>query len=74
MRAARWVLAHRALSNGGFTHDEHDVAGPYLGDTLAIGQAFLSLYEVTGDREWLKHAEDASRFLAGNFASPSGAG
>lgn len=73
-RAARWVLAHRALANGGFAHDEHDVAGPYLGDTLAMGRAFLSLYEVTGDRVWLKHTEDASRFLAGNFASPSGAG
>jgi uncharacterized protein YyaL (SSP411 family) len=38
-RAAEWVLAHRALEGGGFSHDEHDAAGPYLGDTLAMGQS-----------------------------------
>src|SRR5271165_2727071 len=43
-RSAEWVLAHRALPGGGFSHDEHDSAGPYLGDTLAMGQAFLALY------------------------------
>ena len=30
-RAARWVMAHRALGDGGFRHDETDSAGPYLG-------------------------------------------
>jgi uncharacterized protein YyaL (SSP411 family) len=73
-RSARWVIAHRALANGGFSHGDHDAAGPYLGDTLAMGQAFLSLYEVTGDRDWLHRAEAARRFIAANFASPTGAG
>ncbi len=73
-RAAKWVVAHRALPDGGFAHGEHDAAGPFLGDTLAIGQAFLSLYEVTSDREWLNRAEDARRFIAGNFASENAAG
>ena len=49
-RSAEWVLAHRALPGGGFRHDEHDAAGPYLGDTLAMGQAFLALYQVTAER------------------------
>ena len=49
-------------------------AGPYLGDTLAMGQAFLALYEVTGDREWLKRAEAAGQFIAANFSAGSDPG
>jgi uncharacterized protein len=70
-RAARWVMAHRALADGGFSHDKADSTGPYLGDTLAIGQAFLDLYEVTADREWLHRAEASARFIAANFADRS---
>ena len=73
-RAADWVLEHRALEGGGFRHDEHDVAGPYLGDTLAMGQAFLALYEVTADRKWLDHAEATVPFIAANFAAKDGVG
>jgi uncharacterized protein YyaL (SSP411 family) len=72
--AAEWVIAHRAIANGGFRHSENDAAGPYLGDSLAMGQAFLALYEVTADRAWLKHAEEAMHFIALNFASTNGAG
>ena len=42
-RAANWILAYRILSNGGFRHDAQDTTGPYLGDTLAMGSAFLTL-------------------------------
>jgi uncharacterized protein YyaL (SSP411 family) len=73
-RSARWVVAHRALAGGGFSHGEHDSAGPYLGDTLSMGQAFLSLYEVTGERDWLKRAEAARQFLSTNFANANGGG
>ncbi|NYF80805.1 hypothetical protein HDF17_003125 [Granulicella arctica] len=73
-RSALWVVDHRSLPGGGFSHSDHDTAGPYLGDSLAVGQAFLALYEITGDREWLKRAEGARRFIAANFAAPSGAG
>jgi uncharacterized protein len=73
-RPAHWVIVHRSLAGGGFSHSEHDAAGPYLGDTLAMGQAFLALYEVTGDREWLKRAEAARRFISANFATGDGAG
>ena len=74
VRSAGWVIAHRSLAGGGFSHGDRDAAGPYLGDSLAMGQAFLSLYEVTGDREWLKRAETARRFIAANFAAATGAG
>ncbi len=72
-RAAQWILAHRALAGGGFRHDEHDSAGPYLGDTLAMGRAFFQLYAVTGDRAWLAQACSAADFIAGHFrAAPAG--
>ena len=73
-RAARWVLAHRALPGGGFRHDEHDAAGPYLGDTLAMGRAFLALHQLTQDRAWLDHAAAAAEFLAAHFGRGAEAG
>jgi uncharacterized protein YyaL (SSP411 family) len=72
-RAADWIAAHRSLPGGGFRHGDADVAGPYLGDTLAMGQAYLALYNVTGDRQDLKAAAAAARFIAAHFA-PTSAG
>ncbi len=57
IRAADWIIANRSLPGGGFSHDAKDPAGPYLGDTLAMGRAFLALYESTADRAWLVRAE-----------------
>jgi uncharacterized protein YyaL (SSP411 family) len=65
--AARWVLANRALPNGGFRHDAKDAGGPFLEDTSAMGQAFLALYTATGNREWLEHAESSAAFIEQNF-------
>jgi len=67
-RAALWIEVHRALPGGGFRHDEVDVAGPYLGDTLAMGQALMALYNVSGDRADLKAAIAAADFIAAQFA------
>ena len=72
--AARWVLDNRSLPGGGFRHDEADTAGPYLEDTLAVGRGFLALYQVTGEREWLRHAQAAAGFMRTNFTSGSAAG
>jgi uncharacterized protein YyaL (SSP411 family) len=66
--AAKWVTANRSLQGGGFRHGDRDPAGPYLGDTLAMGRAFLALYTVTGDRQWLTKAQAAEAFLAMQFA------
>lgn len=71
-RAVEWVLAHRALEGGGFSHGDADESGPFLGDTLAMGRAFLSLYTVTGERQWLTHAESAAQFIGKKFNSKSG--
>ena len=73
-QSASWVITHRSLEKGGFSHSDHDPAGPYLGDTLAMGQAFLALYEVTADREWLKRAQGAGEFITANFSAGSDPG
>lgn len=63
-RAAKWVNDNRARPEGGFRHGAKDRGGPFLGDTLAMGQAFLDLYAATGKREWLTSAARAGDFVA----------
>ncbi len=69
-RAAKSIVAHRSLSGGGFRHDDVDRAGPYLADTLAMGQAFLELYNATGDRQDLNAAAAAAKYITAHFAPP----
>jgi uncharacterized protein YyaL (SSP411 family) len=57
------VISNRALPDGGFRHGEKDRGGPFLGDTLVMGQAFLDLYAATGSREWLTAAAKAGDFV-----------
>jgi uncharacterized protein len=67
-RAAHWIVTRRSLPGGGFRHDDVDRAGPYLADSLAMGQAFLELYNATGDRQYLNGAAGAARYIAAHFA------
>ncbi|MGA2136545.1 MAG: DUF255 domain-containing protein [Bryobacteraceae bacterium] len=67
VRAANWVVANRAIPGGGFRHDVKDEAGPYLDDTLAMGRAFLTLYDGTGEIAWLQAAEAAAEYCRANF-------
>lgn len=71
-RGAEWALENRALPGGGFAHGDDDVGGPFLGDTLAMGRAFLALYNTTGERGWLQRASDAAAFIDANFRDPRG--
>ena len=70
-RAAKWVIANRTLPGGGFRHGAKDRGGPFLGDTLAMGQAFLDLYAATGNRDWLNSAAKAGDFVA-TFSDDAG--
>ena len=70
--AAAWVKANRALPDGGFRHSDKDVGGPFLGDTLAMGQAFIDLYAQTGDRKYLDDAKKAGDFIAAHFKDDAG--
>jgi uncharacterized protein YyaL (SSP411 family) len=74
VKAANWIRANRPLEGGGFRHDEKDLSGPYLADTLAMGQAFLNLYAVSGDRAWLAQAESAAQFMQKMFGHDGDAG
>ena len=72
VRAAKWIIAHRAIEGGGFRHGE-DKSSPFaLGDTLAMGRAFLGLYEITADRSWLNQAEQADHFILTDFIFHTG--
>jgi uncharacterized protein YyaL (SSP411 family) len=68
------VAANRALAGGGFRHDGGGAAGPFLGDTLAMGRAFLDLYQATGDFAWAARAEQAADFIRAHFALGPGRG
>jgi len=73
-RAAEYIIANRSIEGGGFRHGDKDAAGPYLNDTLAMTRAFLALYASTGDREWLKRAQDSMHYIEANFRNTAGAG
>lgn len=69
--AARWILANRALANGGFRHGDKDEGGPFLGDNVAMLQAFLALYQGSSEREWFTHALRTGHFIINNFIEGS---
>lgn len=70
--ALAWVEKNRSLGDGqsakgGFSHDEKDANGPFLGDSLAMGRAYLALYGVSGERDYLKKAENVAGFIDEHF-------
>jgi uncharacterized protein YyaL (SSP411 family) len=71
---ARWALAHRALSGGGFRHAEQDKGGPYLADNVEMAKALLALHRSTGTREWLTQARATADFIAATFIDPATGG
>jgi uncharacterized protein YyaL (SSP411 family) len=73
--AADWVIAHLHRAGGGFQHGLNpasNAAGPFLGDTLSMGRAFLALYAATGERVWLSRAQEAATFIEKNFHANPG--
>ncbi len=72
IQAANWIEANRSIGDGGFKHGEKDRAGPYLGDTLAMAEAYLALYISTADRVWLEKSRASIGFVEKNFKSDLG--
>ncbi|HEY8209557.1 MAG TPA: DUF255 domain-containing protein [Myxococcaceae bacterium] len=72
VKAARWVVAHRAVEGGGFRHGEVGGEPLALGDTLAMAQAFLALGRSTAEREWMERAARAADFAMARFSTPAG--
>ena len=73
-KAAAWIDTRRRRPDGLYAHGEHDRGGPYLGDTLAMAEAFAALDAVDAAGGWRAlavaalHAAD-ERFGAGNAES-----
>lgn len=68
--ALEQILAQRQRADGGFSHGANDQAGPYLGDNLAMGEAALSLYMASGERQWLLLADQLADYISTEFAHP----
>lgn len=71
-KAADWIVKHHRLQGGGFRHSAQDQTGPYLGDSLAMGEAALDFYTATGDRTWLQEASTTGDFIAKAFRDDKG--
>ncbi|MDZ4833095.1 MAG: DUF255 domain-containing protein [Candidatus Melainabacteria bacterium] len=71
-RAAESIVKNRSLTGGGYSHDERDNAGPFLGDSLSMGRAFLALYEATADKKWLDRAQGCADFISNHFNNYTG--
>ena len=72
LAATEYVLENRRLPGGGFGHGESDSGGPFLGDNQAMAQAFIALYQSTGERRWLNELEQTLGFIEQNFRNQSG--
>ncbi len=73
-QAAQWVVDHRSLPEGGFSHDEKDSHGPFLADQVQMGRAMTALFTATADPKWLDHSIACARFTDARFRKDSGAG
>ena len=73
VRAARWIEANRRREDGGFDHGG-DGRGPFLGDDLAMAQAYLDLYRSTADRAWLASSRRTMDDLLKRFGDPATGG
>ena len=71
-RAAHWVYAHRRMASAGFRHGANDGGAPVLGDSLAMGQAFLAVYVASGERRWLNDATRAADFIERGYKDADG--
>ncbi len=70
IKCANWIVANRGQSDA-FVH-ESTSQPPYLSDNLNMGKAFLALYSVTGNRDWLAKAQKVANFIGNTFALPTG--
>ena len=72
VRAANWVEKNRNLGKGGYSHGERDDGGPFLGDTLEMGIAYLNLYQVTGEKSYLEKAILSAKYIQNHFSHEVG--
>lgn len=69
---ADWILQNRSLKSGGFFHHINNKESIYLADTLAMGQAFVNLHEITKNLKWLDNALVSAAFIEKHFKDTEG--
>jgi len=69
---AGFIGRNRSLKGGGFSHGSNDKHGPFLGDNLAMAQAFVALYQSTAERSWLDKAGTTLSFIQRHFKNTDG--
>jgi hypothetical protein len=72
LASAEFVIRHRRLANGGFSHGANDIGGPYLADNQSMAQAFIALYRATGERRWLDELALTLEFIETSFKNAEG--
>jgi uncharacterized protein YyaL (SSP411 family) len=72
--AADQMLKTRSLANGGFSHGQDDLAGPYLTDQIQMLRGMLALYEATEDPRWKNQATACGDYICKNFKRPDADG
>ncbi|MDR3478724.1 MAG: protein-disulfide reductase DsbD [Gammaproteobacteria bacterium] len=63
IKANDWIVAHLSIMDGGFRHEKSINDAIYLNDTLAMGNALLTLYKATMNPDYLNRATDAAKFI-----------
>ena len=64
---SKWIVTNRSNGKGGFFHDIEQKDKVFLGDSLAMGQAFIDLFASTNDKKWLEYADGAAKFILQEF-------
>ncbi len=72
LTATKWMIGHLGTPEGGFKHSEAKNGGIYLSDNLQMAQAFISLYAVTTEPQYLMRAQRALDYINDHFQNPSG--
>jgi uncharacterized protein YyaL (SSP411 family) len=70
--AGEWIERQRRLPDGGYRHGDADRAGPYLGDTLAMAEAWTALAAADAGGAWLGRAQAAVDFIDAHFRDARG--
>lgn len=72
LASAHFILSERSLPGGGFSHGSNDTGGPFLSDNQAMAQAFIALYQSSGERHWLEKATTTLDFIERTFKDNRG--
>jgi hypothetical protein len=71
-RAFDWTLANRRAPDGGLGHARAADDDTYLGDTLAMAEAALTLYRSTAERRYLATAVALAQVIGRDNRDPAG--